>query len=144
LRLFYLEKTDPSESAKTRIYLLLVIFFVVVTTYLSPLKLIRYFFPGMFNRDSSCILLNITGIPCIFCGLTRSFEELVSFNLINSFYYNPSSAFIFTFLAIVSLSIFILSLNNYKIRVVSGKKTLIALTVVIVAVWIMNILFGHH
>ncbi|MBK8981703.1 MAG: DUF2752 domain-containing protein [Ignavibacteria bacterium] len=144
MRFLYIEKTDPSESAKTRIYLLLVIFFVVITTYLSPLKLIRFFFPEMFNRASSCILLNITGIPCIFCGLTRSFEELASFNLLNSFYYNPSSVFIFTFLAVVSLSIFILSLYNYKIRIVSGKKTLIAVTVVIVTVWIMNILFGHH
>ncbi|MBK9331503.1 MAG: DUF2752 domain-containing protein [Ignavibacteria bacterium] len=98
----------------------------------------------MFNRDSSCILLNITGIPCIFCGLTRSFEELVSFNLVNSFYYNPSSVFIFTFLAVLSLSIFILSLYNYKIRLVSGKKTFIAITLVIVTVWIMNIIFGHH
>jgi len=144
LRFFYLEKTDPDESTKTRLYLLVVIFFVVITTYLSPLKLIRYFYPEMFNRDSSCILLNITGIPCIFCGLTRSFEELVSFNLVNSFYYNPSSVFIFTFLAVLSLSIFILSLYNYKIRLVSGKKTFIAITLVIVTVWIMNIIFGHH
>jgi len=144
LRFFYLEKTDPDESTKTRLYLLVVIFFVVITTYLSPLKLIRYFYPEMFNRDSSCILLNITGIPCIFCGLTRSFEELVSFNLVNSFYYNPSSVFIFTFLAVLSLSIFILSLYNYKIRLVSCKKTFIAITLVIVTVWIMNIIFGHH
>ena len=144
MRFFYLEKTDPDESTKTRLYLLVVIFFVVITTYLSPLKLIRYFYPEMFNRDSSCILLNITGIPCIFCGLTRSFEELVSFNLVNSFYYNPSSVFIFTFLAVLSLSIFILSLYNYKIRLVSGKKTFIAITLVIVTVWIMNIIFGHH
>ncbi|HRI83828.1 MAG TPA: DUF2752 domain-containing protein [Ignavibacteria bacterium] len=89
-------------------------------------------------------MLNITGIPCIFCGLTRSFEELINFNLANSFYYNPSSVFIFTFLAVISLSIFTLSFFNYKIRLVSGKKTLIAVTVVIAIVWILNIIFGHH
>ncbi|HAY34870.1 MAG TPA: hypothetical protein DCY06_12130 [Bacteroidetes bacterium] len=144
MKFFYLEKTGSAESSKIRLYLLLIIFFIVISTYLSPLKLIRKFFPDIFNRDSSCILLNITGIPCIFCGLTRSFEELINFNLANSFYYNPSSVFIFTFLAVISLSIFTLSFFNYKIRLVSGKKTLIAVTVVIAIVWILNIIFGHH
>ncbi|HQY19347.1 MAG TPA: DUF2752 domain-containing protein [Ignavibacteria bacterium] len=137
-------KTGPSESRKIRIYLIIILFFVFLTSYFSPAKLIRQFIPDLFNRESSCILLNVSGIPCPLCGFTRSFEEILKLNIAGSFYYNPSSVFIFTFLACLTLFIFVISFFNYKIKIVSADKTFLALTVVLVTVWIVNIFFGHH
>ena len=139
-----IEKTVPSESRKIRLYLVLILIFVFLTAYLSPAKLIRQFFPDIFNRESSCILLNVSGIPCPFCGFTRSFEEVMKFNFAGSFYYNPSSVFIFTFLACLCLYIFVLSYFNYRIKIVSASKTFLTLTIVLLTVWILNVVFGHH
>ena len=139
-----IEKTDPAESRKIRIYLVIILFFVLLTSYFSPVKLIRQFIPDLFNRESSCILLNVSGIPCPFCGFTRSFDEILKFNIAGSFYYNPSSVFIFTFLACLTLVIFVISFFNYKIKIVSANKTFLVLTIVLVTIWVVNILFGHH
>ena len=139
-----LEKTEPTESRKIRLYLFIILFFVLLTSYFSPAKLVRQFFPDLFNRESSCILLNVSGIPCPLCGFTRSFEEILKFNIAGSFYYNPSSVFIFTFLACLCLFIFVISFFNYKIKIVSSGKTFLALTIVLVTVWIVNVILGHH
>lgn len=139
-----MQKVSSAEAKKIRLFLILSLLFIFISTYLSPSKLIRNFLPGIFHRESNCLLLNITGIPCPFCGMTRSFEELIKFNFMNTFYYNPSSVFIFTFLASISLVIFVLSVYNYKISINSGRKTFIAFAAVLLTVWIINIIFGHY
>lgn len=109
-----------------------------------PLDLLNKLFPGLFRVDSSCILLNVTGLPCPFCGMSRAFREFINLNFSKSIYYNPSSVIFFIFLGIICLSILVLSFFNYKISVSFNKKTFLILVMVLATMWTLNIMFGHH
>lgn len=137
------EKISGLQSRRIRYVLIAVLAVSLVFVYFHPLNLINYFFPGMLRSDSSCIMLNVTGLPCPFCGMSRSFKELMAFNISGSFYYNPGSVFVFAFIGISCLSIFVLSIFNYRIRFRSNMKTLMLFFVVLSIIWILNILFGH-
>ncbi len=56
------------------------------------------------NKYSICLFMNITGLPCPFCGLSRAFASLTSFDLKNALKLNPFS---FVFAAIFIFLIFI-------------------------------------
>ena len=45
-------------------------------------------FSFIFKR-SSCLFLNITGIPCPSCGMTRAYIALFRGNLSQAFHYHP-------------------------------------------------------
>lgn len=57
------------------------IFMIVTVVYLS--------FIFFFGFENTCLIKNITGIPCPGCGLTRSGLSLVQLNFKDVFYYNP-------------------------------------------------------
>ncbi|HMS65984.1 MAG TPA: DUF2752 domain-containing protein, partial [Ignavibacteria bacterium] len=99
---------------------------------------------GLFRPDSSCITLNVFGIPCPFCGMSRAFREFMNFNFKESIYYNPSSVVFFLFMSVLILSVLILSFFNYKISLHFNRKTLLLFIIVIASVWLLNIFFGHH
>lgn len=137
------EKISPYRSKRIRLILLGSVLLSILFVYFHPLNLINYFFPGLMRSDSSCIMLNITGLPCPFCGMSRSFKELMSFNLSGSFYYNPSAIFVIAFMGIFFLCIFALSLFNYGLKFKFTGKTFLVLMSVILIVWIINVFFGH-
>ncbi len=117
--------------------------FGLLTTTYYPYDIVRYFFPEYFVEKSSCLMLNIFGISCPFCGMSHAFNEYIHFNFMRSMYFNPASVVFFTFLGFVSLSILLLGLFNYKISVSFNRKFLLISLLSLSVIWILNILFGH-
>lgn len=137
-------KTTHAESSKIRLILFATLAFGILTIFFYPLDLLAHFFPGLFREDSSCILLNATGLPCPFCGMSRASSEFIKMNFAGSLYYNPSSVIFFTFTGFFGLTIFILSLCNLKMVFNFNRKTLLIFIVILFSMWIMNIFYGHH
>lgn len=139
-----IEKVSVKDSWKIRGMLFGFIIFCLLAVKFYPLNLLNNIFPGLFTDKSSCVLLNVTGIPCPFCGMSHAFSEFTKLNIGQSLYYNPSSVIFFTFLAFVCLSIFVLSIFNYKISITFSKKILIISGLALASMWILNIIYGHR
>lgn len=138
------QKINPGEARNIRLILLGFIIFGIISVKFYPLDLLKVFLPDIFRKESSCIMLNVFGIPCPFCGMSHAFYEFIDFNFAKSIYYNPSSVIFFSFLGMLCLSIFVLSLFNYKISFDFSRKTLLASVLVLLVIWVLNICFGHH
>ncbi len=144
MRFLTLEKVSLKEARNIRWILLGFFCFGLITVVFYPLDLLKLIFPSVFRNESACIMLNVFGIPCPFCGMSHAFHEFINLNFVKSVYYNPSSVIFFSFLGIFSLSIFVLSLYNYKLSLKFNQKTLLASILILLVIWILNILFGHH
>ncbi len=144
MKLISIEKISLKESWKIRGMLFGFIIFCLLTIKYYPLNLLHKIFPVLFTDTSSCILLNVTGLPCPFCGMSHAFYEFINLNFSRSIYYNPSSVIFFTFLTFVCLSIFVLSIFKYKISVTFNRKTLFVSVLVLMIMWVLNILYGHR
>jgi len=144
LRFLTLEKISLKEARNIRWILLGFFCFGLITVIFYPLDLLKLIFPSVFRNESACIMLNVFGIPCPFCGMSHAFYEYINLNFVKSVYYNPSSVIFFSFLGIFSLSIFVLSLYKYKLSYNFNSKTLLASILVLLVIWILNIFFGHH
>lgn len=44
---------------------------------------------SLFRSSSMCMFYNYTSIPCPACGMTRAFKSLLSFDIMNAFWYHP-------------------------------------------------------
>lgn len=144
MRFLTLEKVSLKEARNIRWILLGFFCFGLISVVFYPLDLLKLIFPSVFRNESACIMLNVFGIPCPFCGMSHAFFEFINLNFVKSVYYNPSSVIFFSFLGIFSLSIFILSLYNYKLSLKFNRKTLLASILVLLIIWILNIFFGHQ
>lgn len=144
MRFLTLEKISLKEARNIRWILLGFFCFGLITVIFYPLDLLKLIFPSVFRNESACIMLNVFGIPCPFCGMSHAFYEYINLNFVKSVYYNPSSVIFFSFLGIFSLSIFVLSLYKYKLSYNFNSKTLLASILVLLVIWILNIFFGHH
>ena len=115
-----------------------------VSIFFTPSDLVAELFPDLFKYESSCIMLNVAGIPCPFCGMSRAWKEFTKMNFTTAIHHNPSSIAFFIISGVTISGIFVLSLFNYRIRVKSTWKTFLMLTAVLMIIWILNILYGHH
>jgi hypothetical protein len=138
------QKISRTESDRLRFILFGFLAVTLVSIFFTPSDLVAEMFPDLFKYESSCIMLNIAGIPCPFCGMSRAWKEFTRMNFSAAIYYNPSSIAFFAIAGITVTVIFVLSLFNYKIRLASAWKTLLAMTTVLSIIWILNILYGHH
>ena len=139
-----IEKISLKEARNIRWILLGFFCFGLITVIFYPLDLLKLIFPSVFRYESACIMLNVFGIPCPFCGMSHAFYEFINLNFVKSVYYNPSSVIFFSFLGIFSLSIFVLSLFKYKLSFNFNSKTLLASILILMVIWILNIFWGHH
>jgi len=144
LNFISLRKTSPEESGRIRLILIASIALSLITAKYYPLDMLNHFFPGLFREDSSCIMLNVTGMPCPFCGMSRAFGEFLHLDFSKSMYYNPSSVLFFTFSGIFCLTIFVLSFLNYKFVLKFNRFTLLVFIIALLTIWILNVYFGHH
>ncbi len=59
-----------------------------ITLLLFAIGIFAFLFNKLFNR-SSCIIYNITGVPCPSCGFATAWYNVLLGNFKNAFYYNP-------------------------------------------------------
>lgn len=145
--MFRLVKITSREAWKIRGIILGIIVLGLLSVSFSFLNLVRELlrFTGMYgNYESACIMLNLFGIPCAFCGLSRSFAALLNFDIQTAIYYNPLSIVVYPLGFIIIALIIVLSFFNYKIAIVHKKTFTYAVITVFIIMWSMNILYGHQ
>lgn len=140
----FVEKITRTESDRLRFILFGFIAVTLVSIFFTPSDLVAELFPDLFKYESSCIMLNVAGIPCPFCGMSRAWKEFTKMNFTAAIHHNPSSIAFFIISGVTISGIFVLSLFNYRIRVTSTWKTFLMLTAVLMIIWILNFLYGHH
>ena len=140
----FIEKISRTESDRLRFILFGFIAVTLVSIFFTPSDLVAELFPDLFRYESSCIMLNVAGIPCPFCGMSRAWKEFTKMNFTAAIHHNPSSIAFFIISGVTISAIFVLSLFNYRFKVTSTWKTFITLTAVLMIIWILNILYGHH
>jgi len=75
----------------------------------------------------------------------RSLESIIHFHIGESFYYNPSALIIFFFAGLFIVFEFALSLRNKTIRLKKPAYKLWYIPLgLLIVVWTLNILIGHH
>lgn len=100
---------------------------------------------GFFKHpESACITLNITGIPCAFCGMSRSLTSIVNLNFEKALYYNPASLIFYPLAGASFLSVVILGLRKRKVVITKPKLFWSIVFGVFLFLWILNILFGNQ
>ncbi|MFC2093304.1 DUF2752 domain-containing protein [Bacteroidota bacterium] len=147
MKFFSLKKINSNESWKIRGIIVSIVGVSFLSIFVSPYK---FFYKlviekGLHTADKSyCLMLDATGIPCPFCGLARGFLQFTKLNFEKSFYYNPSSLFLFVFGGLIMLVVFSLSIFNYKIDVKNHNIVWFVILIVFIVVWILNIIWGHQ
>lgn len=68
---------------------------VIIISFFLAARIYNPFDAGMFT----CSFKNLTGHSCPTCGLSRSIHSFLSFQIIDSLYYNPLGAAIILFCA---------------------------------------------
>ena len=142
-----LEKISSQKAWKIRFIVLGIILFGFVVMTITPLEIIQNFFEGnnlLERQESTCIMLNIAGIPCPLCGMTRSYAEFREYDITGGMYFNPLSIVVFPIIALVLSVIFLASLLNYKIKILNNKLFWGSVFSLILVVWVANIIWGHH
>jgi hypothetical protein len=92
-----------------------------------------------------CPFLTFTGIPCPFCGLTRSLLSLLRGDFAQAFWHHPFGPSIWGGLALSVFSSLVLLFFQRRValKIPEDLRTASVVAVVLV-VWTANILFGHH
>ena len=142
-KFFSIEKCEPQSARRIMLWTAGIITGGILLTVYSPLE---YLFHHFGYKDSNgCPLLTFTGIPCPLCGIGRSFWAIMSLDLKGSFYYNPCGIFFFTISGFILVSVFLLAVFGYRVKVKEGLLKLWYLFAGLIAVvWVLNVLFGHH
>jgi hypothetical protein len=91
-----------------------------------------------FIHIFECPLYYLIGIPCPTCGMTRAFDALLSLDIMQAFYYNPS--FILVFI-VVFVFIFEQYINN---KLVKKIYTICLILLVLIYIIRMIIYFPNH
>ena len=88
-----------------------------------------------FTVGSGCLLLDLTGIPCPSCGMTRATLCVLFGRFTAAFGYNPVFWIPYTIAGLGALSLFM------KKRRRAILYCIIALLAVFIAVWIIRVAF---
>jgi len=87
---------------------------------------------GLIFERSICLFLNITGIPCPACGMTRAYISLFKGNLAQAFYYHP----------LFLIPIVVIFISHEKIK--SNKKVfnglIISLIIIVMIVYVIRLI----
>lgn len=145
--MFAFEKVNTAYAWKVRWVVFGLILLGILSLYITPVEAMLNLQDGnniFERRTNTCTMLNIFGIPCPLCGMSRGFHEISSFNFAGGLYFNPFSV-VFYPLVFVSISvIFIASLFNYKLKIVKPRIFWWGIFVLFIVVWASNIIWGHH
>ena len=145
-RVFF-EKVTSKEAWKIRGAVFGFIVLGIIAVKLRVVDMVLNIFKGnpVFAKDgSTCLVINIFGIPCPLCGMSRSFERLIQMDFAGSIYYNPFSILFFPLIFILLVVILVASLWNYKLRADFPGWFWKGMLAVLVVEWAVNIFWGHH
>ena len=144
--LIRIERIEHLQAARNRVIhfsvMMSLLLFAVLADFIEKLLLKLFGTSG----GSLCPFLNISGIPCPFCGLTRSLSSFLRGEILESFSYHPfgpilwgGTALFVTFsLALVFMRKTILFRPNHR------ERTALIGMVFLLIIWSSNIFFGHH
>ena len=139
-------KVQPCSKKEARYIQFVILFFIIfslLNIYFNPYKYIFELFH--VHSANGCPLLTFTGVPCPMCGMGRVFSCLTDFHISQSFYYNPLGLLFYLILGVITVTVFILSFKNKKIRFTkAGMKLWYIPVTFLIIIWILNILYGHH
>ena len=142
-RYFIFEKCSPQISRKILFTVIgLCIIFALLILY-SPFEILfRYF---GYTDSNGCTLYTLTRVPCPACGMGHSLRAIISSDTAHWFYYNPSAPVLYL-LAFGSIGfVFVLAFFDYKIKPTPALlKFWYIAVILLIVVWVLNILFGHH
>ncbi len=79
-----------------------------------------------------CLFENFLELKCPFCGITKSFEEIIKFNFLNAFKINFMSYFLIMYLVINSI------LNHYSLLKESIKMDKLFIGLCFVQFFVLN------
>jgi hypothetical protein len=102
------------------------------------LGFILYYFP---NKYSVCLLMNVTQLPCPFCGMGRAFCYLSHFKFVEAFSYNWL-VFLYAFLFFLFLFINLLPLKSKKTIYLYSVKILDKINYIALIVVSVTLVFG--
>ena len=84
-----------------------------------------------------CRFKEVTGLSCPTCGLTRSFESLITFNVVESFLYHPMGIVIFASIFFLGAKYIYELLTQNKIVLIKRSKFQKAVLSVLLGSWIV-------
>lgn len=95
-----------------------------------------------------CPLLLITGIPCLMCGITRSFLAMGGFDVSGAFVFHPLGPVLYMFLVLL-LAISVYSLvarKRVRLTVNRRQRSLLIRTgtIVIMAAWVLKVVIWNQ
>jgi hypothetical protein len=112
-------------------------------TLYSPFEYLFHYFG--YENSNGCPLLTFTGVPCPLCGMGRGFWAVISMDSGKMFYYNPLAVFFYAVSGAGLGSVLVMALSGYKIKLKEGAwRFWYVFAGVVVVMWALNIMFGHH
>ncbi len=138
-----IERCGGADRKRVILWMTGIIASGIIFTAYSPFE---YLFHQLGYKDSNgCPLLTLAGVPCPLCGMGRSFWALVKLDTGHIFYYNPSGVFFFLISGVILGGVFMLAVFGYRIRLrARAWKLWYVFAGVIVLMWVLNIVYGHH
>jgi hypothetical protein len=139
-----LEKCKTKDSLRIIFWLIGICAIGFVLVAYSPVEMLFSYFG--YQDTNGCTLYTLLGFPCPTCGMGRSLSVIILHpDFSKMFYYNPSAVFIYLLTFLIIISIFVLALFRYRIKLTSKLLKLWFIPVLLlIIVWALNILHGHH
>jgi hypothetical protein len=142
-KFLYFEKCSIGTRLKILLWLFVLTGLFVLFTFYTPIEYLFHYLG--FEQTNGCILLTLAGFPCPMCGMGRSFPALLELDFNGMIYYNPSSVVFYAAAILLFVTVFVSSIAGYKVIIRTSLFRLWYLAVItLAAVWILNIIYGHH
>jgi hypothetical protein len=140
-----IEKIENEQERQRRLILLGVLVSPICLAVALPaiVHAVRGFIVPQFYII--CPFLTITGLPCPFCGLTRSLLSLLQGELLKAFWYHPLGPVVWFGMALFASSSFVLLIFRRRVELrISADRRMTSVVTGVLLVWIVNIFLGHH
>ena len=140
---FTIEKCSPQFSRKVQLTIIGFCAATALLIFYSPFEVLFKYFG--FAGSNGCPLYTFTGVPCPACGMGHSLSAVFRGDTAHWFYYNPSAPVLYLLGFGTIGFVFILAFFNYKIKLSPALyKLWFVAVILIIVVWALNILLGHH
>ena len=141
------EKTNTVYAWKVRWVILGMVLLGIISLNITPVEAILNLQNGnnIFERQqNTCSMLNVFGIPCPLCGMSRGFHEIWDLNFAGGIHCNPFSVVFYPLIFVFVSVIFTASIFNYRLKIVKPRIFWGIFFVLFIVVWAVNIIWGHH